>query len=68
MKNVIIAIVFILLLTLAGDSPAPEQIVVSRYRQVRSVVVEERHEVTKDKCRRIIHLKEVDVEVTKWNQ
>ena len=56
------AIAFVLLLTLGGDSPAPEQITVSKYRQVRGVVVEERHEVTRDNCRRIIHLKEVEVE------
>ena len=57
------AIAFVLLLSLGGDSPEPEQIVVSRFRQVRGVVVEERHEVTRDKCRRILHLREVDVEI-----
>jgi len=65
LKNTITAIVFILFLSLAGDSPEPEQIIVSKYRQVRGITVEERHEVTKDKCRRFIHLKEVEVEVTK---
>ena len=65
MKSTITAIAFILLLTLVGDSPEPEQIVVSKFRQVRGIVTEERHEVTKDKCRRIIHLKEVEVEITR---
>lgn len=62
MKDIITAIAFVLLFTLVGDSPEPEQIAVSKFRQVRGVVVEERHEVTKDKCWRIIHLKEVEVE------
>ena len=65
MKNTITAIAFILLLSLAGDSPEPEQLVVSKFSHVRGITVEERHEVTKDKCRRFIHLKEVEVEVTK---
>lgn len=62
MNPTITAIAFILLLTLAGDSPEPEQIVVSHYRQVRGIVTEVRHEVTRDRCRKIIHLKEVEVE------
>ena len=65
MKDIITAIAFVLLLSLAGDSPEPEQLVVSKFRQVRGITVEERHEVTKDKCRRFMHLKEVEAEVTK---
>jgi len=65
MKDIITAIAFLLFFSLAGDSPEPEQIVVSEYRQVRGITVEERHEVTKNKCRKIIHLNEVEVEVTK---
>ena len=63
MKDALMAIIFILLLTLVGDSPEPEQVVVSRYRQVRGITTEERHEVTLDKCRRFLHLREVEVEV-----
>jgi hypothetical protein len=56
------AIAFLMLLTLRADSPEPESVVVSQFRIVRRVLVEARHEVTKNRCYRILHLKDIEVE------
>jgi hypothetical protein len=55
-------IAFILILTLPADSPEPEQVIVSRYRIIRGVMAETRHDLVKNKCYKILHLKECEVE------
>ena len=55
------AIIFLLLITLNADSPAPEM-VVSQFRMVRGILTEVRHDLIKNRCYRVLHLKECEVE------
>jgi hypothetical protein len=51
-----------MLLSLNDDSPEPEQVVVSQFKVVRGILTEVRHDLIKNRCYRVLHLQDVEVE------